>query len=421
MKVTMLYTRKKQLKGGALYISVLVSIIIGVMLSMFLLLSRYNQRNLTVLSQSSQLYCNLNTALEIAQSAYFTSEMNDTWIKNEFNDDSIRIKRTNWGAYTIVNTRAKNRHQSLSKTGLYGTFMSGDSGLVISDNSRPIGASGKIVFQANCYLPKEGLKPAYIEGQSYIASPGNINYIKKSPRSITGTQKQFISAIEEQVKGPDLMRDSIVGFLPEVYTRSFDQRTVVLNFNGSNLSGLRLAQNIKIYAADLEIDSSCHFEQVVVICNKAHFRKGFRGQVHVIAKDSIVMEEDCWFEFPSSLVLLAGEGKGTDLSFIQFNRGCSLYGAVIAEKGESAQKKVLIKTHAASEISGLLYSCEYLHLEGILNANVYADKLLLKTPSAVYENHLLACEVNPRKYAHLLAVPAIFDNTTRLYNCKTFY
>ena len=85
-----------RLKAGALYIAIIVSIVIGVLLSMFILLAQYNQRSVTAFTQSTQLYYNLKSAFEIAQSDYFRPNLNDKWFKNTSNDDSIKIKKLNW-------------------------------------------------------------------------------------------------------------------------------------------------------------------------------------------------------------------------------------------------------------------------------------------------------------------------------------
>jgi len=62
-----------------------------------------------------------------------------------------------------------------------------------------------------------------------------------------------------------------------------------------------------------------------------------------------------------------------------------------------------------------------MHVEGLVNATAICDKLLLKTPSAVYENHMLGCTVDPGKYAHLLAVPLVFAKRSKLTCCENLH
>ncbi|WP_317897806.1 hypothetical protein [Aurantibacillus circumpalustris] len=413
---------RKKLKGGALYVSILVSIIIGVVLTFFILIAQYNQRNVTTYTQLTQLYYNLKSAFQIAQSAYFSPEQNYIWIKNQENDDSIRVKKLNWGAYLLISAETKNRHQYLSQAGIYGTYMSSDTGLLISDNSRPVGLSGNIVFKSNCYLPKAGIKPAYIEGQSYVSSSQNSSYIKQSPYQIPHLTASVYSGLKEQLSNFNSNLDSSVKTLPETYSHSFNHKTIVWQNPSALLSRVELVNNIKLVAENIEIDSSAHLNNILIVCKKARFKKGFKGKIHVIASDSISMEEGCEFNYPSSFVLLAAEGETNAIKYIQFNKNCRFYGGVLAVskiKGNANDQKVFVKLHAESEVNGFVYSSDYIHLEGLVNATVIANKLLLKTPSAVYENHLLSCEINPKKHSSMLTVPLVFNERAKLLCCET--
>lgn len=413
-----MYIRSKKLKGAALSVAILVTVIVGVLLSLFVLLSRYNLRNVTVYSQRSQLYQNLESGLSMAQSSYFTPDMNGQWLKNRENADSICVRTWGWGAYQVISTQTKNRHDRLMCSGLYGTYMSSDTGLVVADNSRPVGISGTVDFKASCYLPRAGIRPAFIEGQSYQPIGSTSGLIKPSPASLQHLDPGFDAFIEQQVSGMDPQQDSLLTALPAVYRRGFEKKTALCLYSSSLLKEVRLTGNIKLVAGELLVDSSAKLEQVLIVCDKVHFKKGFKGQVHVIAKDSIVMEEDCCFDFPSSLVLCSQEASNSELAYIQFNKGCRLYGAVVAARSNSATKPVFVKLHAGAEVNGLVYSSDYLHLEGTLHANVYGGKLLLKTPSAVYENHLLSCVIDPREYSDFLAVPRLFGAQGNFYKCR---
>ncbi len=411
----------RKVKGGALYISILVSITIGILLTFFILIANYNQRSVTVFGQSSQLNYNLKSAFQVAQSSYFTPSLNYSWMKNQVNDDSIRVKKINWGAYLLICAETKNRHQYLSQSGLFGTYMQGDTGLLVADNSRPVGLSGNISFKSSCYLPSAGVKPAYIEGQSYVSSSQNSAFIKRSPNQLASVNSEILNGLKQQLSRPDLYLDSLVGTLPEMCNHSFNHRTILWQTSGTRLSRVCLANNIKLVCGDVEIDSSAKLENILIVCKKARFKNGFRGKVHVIATDSITMEENCEFQYPSSFVLFSEEDGAAGLKYIQFNKGCKFFGGILAihENGENTNsQKVFVKLHSGCEVNGFIYSADYIHLEGTINATVVANKLLLKTPSAVYENHILSCEINPKKYAHLLAVPLLFKRDSKLLCCE---
>jgi len=427
LRVLLLHSKNKtsiKLKGGALYIATLVSILIGITLSLFILIANYNQRNVVTFAQNSQLYYNLKSAFQLAQSGYFTSEQNNTWIKNQINDDSIKIKKLNWGAYVVICAQTKNRHQSLSHSGLFGTHMTADTGLMMSDNGRPVGLIGAVVFKANCYLSHAGVKPAHVEGQSYTGSSENASFLKASSNSIPPLNSEILKGLKEEQEGLNVYLDSLATVLPPVHDQPFDKKTLVCEISLSRLSNLNLKNNLKLICSDVEIDSSCHFENILILCSKVRFKKGFKGQVHVIASDSISMETNCDFIYPSSFILLPKENSGNNLNSIRFNKDCKFSGGILAineNQITNATQKVFIKLSAEAEVNGLIYSSDYIHVEGTLNACVIADKLLLQTPSAVYENHILNCEINPKKYAQLMSVPLLFNQRNKLICCATLY
>ncbi len=408
---------KIKLKGGALYIAILVSIIIGIILCMFIMIANYNQRKVTSYSQTAQLYFNLQSAFEIARSDYFTEEKNNQWIKNTLSDDSVKIKKMQWGAYLLITAQTKNRHEYMSECGLYGINIPSDTSLMISENGRPVGAGGAVVFKANCYLPKPGIKAAFIEGQSFISSPQNNGFIKASPMQIPIIDDKITNKIKQQQQNINVDNDSVVSSLPQNYKHTFSNKTAVWECSVTRLNSISLKNNIKIIAKNLEIDSSCHLENVLIVCEKIKFNDGFKGKVHVIASDSIITGKKCEFSYPSSFTLLPKNDE-SNLKCISINEGCVFFGGILAINENSGKANVFVKLNSKSEINGFIYSINYLHLEGKINATVIADKLLLKTPSAVYENHLLACEINPKKYAHLLAIPSIFKNSKQLICCQ---
>ncbi|MDO9000236.1 MAG: hypothetical protein Q7W45_10765 [Bacteroidota bacterium] len=411
---------KGKLKGGALYIAIIVSIVIGVLLSMFILLAHYNQRNIIVFTQSTQLYYNLKSAFEIAQSDYFTSDLNDKWFKNTSNDDSLKVKKLNWGSFLLIHAQTKNRHQSLSQAGLYGSFMNADTALMVSDNSRPIGLSGKIEFKANCYLPKAGIKPAFIEGQSYQSSSQNNVFIRTSKGSIPEVNDAIIKNLKQQFE-ISYSNDSIINLVPDKLDNSFTAKTIVYELGSGKLFGKNWKNNIKLICrSHLELDSSCHLENILIVCQKVIFKQGFKGSVHVIASDSIITEKNCEFLYPSSFTLLANDNVSTNLKCIMLNEGCRFFGGIIAinQSNITTSSKVFVKLNTSCQVNGLIYSSDYMHIEGQLNATVIANTLLLKTPSAVYENHILGCEINPKKYSQILAVPLLFKTNSKLQCCK---
>jgi hypothetical protein len=410
---------KKKLKGGALYVAIMISVVIGILVSMLLLLGEYNQRALSLSSSRQQMYENLKSAFEMAHSAYLGKEMNGVWFKNQYNEDSIRIRKRNWGAYEVLCLQTKNKHDNLTEIGIYGGLYLGDTALLISENSRALSVSGNMVLNGLAYLPKLGIRPAYVEGQSFVSNSSNQKFIKPSNGSIPLIDPSFRESISTLQLNPITTMDSVMETLPFELTQPFELESTVFLARVLQLSDLRLKGNIILVANEIKVDSTCVLNNILLICDKIVFGDGFKGKVHVIANDSIVLGDRNSFEYPSSMILCPNSRTKSSFHTIQFGKDCQFMGTLLAFQMEnSSNQKVFVKLERSTEFSGLIYSSDYLHLEGKLNAIVIADKLLLKTPSAVYENHLLSCEINPQKYKGILALPKIFAKSGAYTCCE---
>ena len=303
---------QRKLKGGALYVAIIISILISIILGLFILVAYYNSNS--VLSQNSynQLYQSLWSGFELSQSTYYNSSSAHTWQKMPYNNDSVMIKKIAWGCYTLVDVKAKNTHFNIHKTGLFGCRQSTDTALMVAEQNRPIGLAGKIKFNGTCYLPKAGVKSAYIEGTSFSDLNAIRPYIKQAPNYIPEIDEAYLKTIEESQSSLNPSTDSLISYIPDVLNQVFQQKTAVVQQGSVKLNNQILSNNIKIIASDvITIDKTCQLSHVLLIARKVIFKKEFKGIVHVIAKDSIITEDDCEFNYPSSFCVYDNRQEST--------------------------------------------------------------------------------------------------------------
>lgn len=409
----------KKLKGGALYIALIISVITGIILSLFIVIASYNQR--LVLSQSGliQLQFNVQSGINLAQSAYFNEEMNNKWMLLD-NEDSIRIKKIQWGAYTIISSESKNKKQYTKTAALYGINISKDTAIVVADNGRPVGLSGTIKFTGNCYFPAGAIKPAYIEGESFNSEGLIRDFIKAAPPFIPPVKKEFTEQLQKSVKYFNAGTDSLIENLPDFMLASFSGKTCILQNRHTHLENCYLSGNIKINCKEVIIDSTCYTDNILIIAEKAIIKPGFKGSLHIIATDSIVIEKRCVLEYPSSLTVIRDKIGVPNLKGIFIDETVIVHGSVMAINlvNENNTEKVFVKLNKNVEVYGLVYSSDYAHLQGKMFGNVFCGKLLLKTSSAVYENHMLSCEIDSKKHAQSILIPGIFKSVNNLKCCK---
>lgn len=414
-----------KLKGGALYIAIIISILISVILGLFITLAYYNTQSLSIRSSVSQLELSLESGFEMACSEYFYKESQGRWQKMPFNNDSVMIKNLQWGCFNLVSVTAKNKHHRLSKTGLFGGPASADTALMVAELSRPIGLAGKIKFKGSCYLPKAGIKTAYIEGTSFSDLNSLRPYIKPAPNTIPSLDESYLKAIGDVQTELNPGTDSLISFIPDLLDHSFNKKTAVLQAGSVSLNSQVLSNNIKIISSNIiTVDNTCRLSNVLLIGRKVVFKKGFKGTVHVIARDSIVTEEECEFNYPSSFCVYNAttvNSANPTISGIFFGEHCKFKGGILAANDKNSSSKLMVKVNRSFELIGNAYSSGYAEAQGSIYGSFFCNSLLLQTPSAVYENHLLNCLFDPKRYQANLTVPNWFTAKQKRYSCAKWF
>ncbi|HWY10384.1 MAG TPA: hypothetical protein VN026_03610 [Bacteroidia bacterium] len=413
----------KKLKGGALYVALIISIVIGITLSAFILIGFYNQKQVLSQIALNQLHYNLGSAFNIAQSEFFPEYENNRWISANSETDSIRIKKLQWGAYSLISTETKNHHQYLKQCGLFGVLTPKDTAILVSDKKQQISLAGKINFNGNCYFPKAGIKPVFLEGQSFSTASEINSLLHRAPVVLPFAKNSFTLGIKNAITEFNPNTDSLISSLPELVNNSFSAKTTVFQSEIIHLFRNQLSGNIKIVGnREVIIENATVLNDILITAPKVTIKKGFQGVVQIISTDSIIIEEDCLLNYPSSLTVLNADKNDKNIKGIFVGAKSIIYGSLICiyEKGDNykAPSHVTIKLDKDCEIYGMLYSTDYAQLQGKIYGTAFCDKLFLITQSALYENHLMNCEIDPKKYASSMVVPGIFVDKKINKCCK---
>lgn len=414
-----------KLKGGALYVSIIISILVSIILSLFILIAYFNLKSVQSKASLSQLQLSLESGFEIAKSEHFSSFNEGSWQKMSYNNDSVIVSKTPWGCFTLIDVKAKNKHFKIHQTGLFGCNAFRDTALMIADQNRPVSLAGKIKFNGYCYLPKVGVQSAYIEGTTFSDLNSVREFIKPSPSYIPSLDPTYLKGIEFIQNQLDTYSDSLLSFIPDNLNQSFKHKTTVIQQGSILLSNVKLSNNIKLIAANsIIVENNCELNNVLLIARKIIFKTKFKGNVHVIAKDSIITEDNCEFNYPSSFCVYSNAPTKTEnpnIRGIFFGKECKFKGGLLAANDKLELSKMMIKVNSKFELIGNLYSSNYAEVQGNLYGSIFCQTLLLQTPSGIYENHLLNCHINPKKYNTHLVVPDWFSLKEKKYVCAQWF
>ena len=407
-----------------MYVSVIISILISIILSLFIMVAYYNTRSVQTQSSVLQLQLSLESGFEIARSEYYTTD-GGSWQQMPYNNDSILVRKKAWGCYVLIDVKAKNAHFRLNKTGLFGTLAWKDTAIVLAEQNRQIGLAGKVRFRGNCYFPKAGIRSAYIEGSGFSDLNAVKPYIHPAPEHLPLPDEHYLDNISQSQSGIDPYSDSLLSFMPEQWNQSFRQQTAVVQQGTMVLGKHSLSNNIKLIASDvITVESSAQLTNVLLIARKVVFKKGFKGTVHAICRDSIVTEDECEFAYPSSFCVYSAQVPDSAKGMVRgifFGSSCKFKGGLLAANDQKSLSRMMIRLNRHFEFIGSIYSSDYADAQGNLYGSLCCRTLLLQTPSGVYENHLYNCFIDPQRYSAGLSVPAWQKQKDRHLLCAQWF
>jgi hypothetical protein len=302
--------------------------------------------------------------------------------------DSVELLKKNWGAFTILQATALHRNRRQSKMALYGAALSSEqTNLYLVDNGRPISLCGDARIEGHCFLPKAGLKRAYIAGKNYTGGKLIYGDVQPANKQLPNLQTGFIDEII-QVNG-DLMawdanEDSIIV--------SFG--TNALHFLSDHYIAIQntvIKGQVIIEAKDsIFVGRNAEIENAVLKSKVIYIEAGFKGVAQFFASERIVLEEEVTLKYPSVLCLIEEEFPTEKSAEIYIGERSQVIGTVFAfSKSPNFRKPLSLTIETEGEVDGLVYCAGKTQLKGIINGGLYTEKFFLKTGASSYENHLL--------------------------------
>lgn len=313
--------------------------------------------------------------------------------------DSVEITKKRWGLFDVVNCRA---HQGATKA--EGAFMVGLkrpadlTALYLSDQNKPLAVCGRTLIKGKTFLPLQGIKRAYIEGQNFMGSQLVKGLTKVSGPTVPELEKEneLSAFIRRQFNDTDSILSIEELKTNKVLVNSFNHRTIILLSTADvDLDNYTLKGNVIIKCAGtVTIKPSSVLQDILIFGKAIEFKKGFAGNLQAFAEDSITVGEEVKLNYPSSVCILATK-KAEANSRLTLLRNSLVKGNVVNFNAADIQSKYInIKMDEGVKVTGLVYTPGYMDFKGDVTGSLYCGGFILRTPSAVYENHLLNAVVN---------------------------
>ena len=390
------------LKGSALYIVIIISLVIALICSALVLAAYFFRGQYLVKSRFDRLQDNLSSGVHILLRTKDPAYLQGKTL-NLFNnsDDSVYLKNIHWGIYDIGIAEAFKQKDTLVKvfSTAFGIDSSKWAAIYLIDEDRPISLSGKTAITGDVYLPKAGAKAAYVDNKAYEGDKrlvvGKIHDSERNLPPLNESRLNFLTELFNMQRGPvnkNQAMDSLV--------RSFRSPTEVVNL-GNNpyiLKNARLSGNVILYADTLlTIDSTAILNDVLVFAKAIVVKSGFRGNCQLFASDSISVEKNCRLAYPSCLGLL--RYKSPVVGFppqINIGENSRISGVIFTYEKENSALPATISVAKGAQIIGQVYAQHIFSTKdnASVKGSVFTTRFMYQTAFTRYENYLINLKID---------------------------
>jgi hypothetical protein len=392
------------LKASALYIVIIVALVIAVLCSSLIVAAYFYKTQYQKKFRYDQLDNNVSSGINILLTSTDTAYSNGKTFSLFNNDaDSVSLKRFFWGLYDIGIAEAFIQKDTLFKTfSIANTIDSTKwAALYLIDEDRPFSLSGKTMIRGDAYIPKAGVQEAYVDNKAYegdkrlIIGKRHVSE-KKLPALDQNKLDQLEKYFNRDAKAENSLpkSDSIkVSFLQP--TRFFNFKKAVQTIQNIKLSG----NIILLSDTTVTIDNTAVLNNTLVFARAIIVKSGFQGNCQLFATDSIHIESNCRFDYPSCLgVLHFGSAIVSSPEKIAIGESTEFNGIIFTYEKTEKPIKPLIEIGKNVKIKGQVYSQGILELKDKteVDGSIFTSRFLYKNTFTLFENYLINATIDSK-------------------------
>lgn len=396
------------IKAHSLLYAVYVCLIIAILCGCLIMLSNlYNQLNLYYITHEA-LYIKNQSAVNYVLGNNVALEEDSIVEKETGITSTFQVKQ--YGLLPILLTQTYVSNDTVSSAHFIGQKDNRNTALYVSNFSKPLNVSGKVIVKGNAFLPSERLKEIYIDNK-----PNEVNF--EGSKEISNINLPEISISIKNVYNnsiPSTSLNQVEKRNDSIYVNSFFNETIKIKLQTTNLENILMKGNFILSSNDsIFIRKNNVLEDVVIIAPKVGIEEGFKGNIQVFARESITVEQDVVLNYPSVLCVHSDREQKT---FLNIDENVQVYGLVILFGNKLMQMdKNNMNIKEKGTIIGNVYCSGTLGLRSNVYGGVYAAKIQHKTNSSTYVNCIADIEINLVKKPKFFRDISIFNTINSQY------
>jgi len=383
---------RKKIKASALFYALTVALLMSIFMSAVIFLADINGFHFSNLELREQLLLNAHSGINILRA----SNDNPTSELDLFGDanDYVKLTKKQWGLFEVGVSKAYVGDYQLTRSAQFGyTPLDRTIAIYLADNNKPLSLSGHTFVKGTVYLPKAGVSRAYIEGQSFIGKQLIEGNIQQSNKILPEINKSLVQYNLNRLDG--IQNNIPIEEWPDTLTRSFSGESAILYSDEPIIIDQKYKGNIIIGSdSKVTVSNQAQLEDVLIYAPEIEIQDRFNGNLQLFASRSIQIGQQCHLSYPSAVCLLANTSPAP---FIRISQRAIIDGIVLVYQVNKNKEDPLLSIEQDALLKGQVYVDGALELKGSVYGNVICSKFLLRTPSSIYENHLLNATIDYSK------------------------
>ncbi|HYG52484.1 MAG TPA: hypothetical protein VD905_16345 [Flavobacteriales bacterium] len=411
-----------KIRGSIMGLVLTVTMLVTVLSAFFILRANMDTQAWLLYDNKDRLLNNANSGLELLLSGNNLVEPGSSTTLDLFEEgnDSVCLERKPWGAFEIVISKAFMGKHSISKKAMLGAKPQDTLPLTlyVCDLQKPLSVCGNTRLVGKCYVSQAGFKRAYIEGQNYSGNKYVYGTQLASKRDLPELNKSMVKFIEDQLKKPVQVTDSVIQFnqVGDTLINPFDKKTIVIESPVVlRMQNCVLMGNIKLVAPEIHIGNSCIIENAIIITHKLTVEDRFSGDFQVLASERVFIGKEVKLNYPTVVTVFPKPEMNANEPHIYFGEKTEVTGDVLCYTNTGQEStEPYISFDKESTVYGNVYVNGKLDAKGKIYGSTYCVRFYLKTNSGVYENHLLNAEFDASKLpGYYMGVPLLKEGSRK--------
>lgn len=414
------------IKAGALYMVVIVSLLIAMISVSLLTIAFFYRQEVQKKQRLDRLVNNMESATAVLLSEGF-APYDETHSIDLFNTgtDSLLLRKEQWGVYGLNLLKAFELKDTLKRAFFSANSFTDQHAIYLADEDRPLSVSGTTQITGDGQLPKSGLKSAYVEGEPYLGKNLINGLIHESSRDLPPLEaailkniKKYLKPIGKEDEAFTTLINGLALNVQDSLMSSFFNPAMVFRLNAEqmDLRDRKLKGKIILVSdTTVQITADTQLDQVQIYAPTIIVASGFKGACQLFARDSIIIGENCVFDYPS----FAGVFKPDDHAIqakLSLGKGSSFSGVLLSYEQEYSPLQTIISLAEGCKVNGEVYAAGFVKLEKtvMVYGKTYTRRFIMQTPTTLYENYLIDIKFNRKLLSKYYLSASIFKREVQL-------